>query len=129
MLGARSASRGDAAQRIVGARAALAGRGGSAEVVALDLASLASVRAAAAAVRARAPALHVLVGCAGIVDPFTAGVTADGIEQTFGTNHLGHFAACLPALLRPSLRACELRSGQRAPSLPLGSLRSSNARL
>ena len=112
MLGARSASRGDAAHRIVGARAALAGRGGSAEVVTLDLASLASVRAAAAAVRARAPALHVLVGCAGIVDPFTAGVTADGIEQTFGTNHLGHFA--LAGLLKPPLaRGARSRLGAR----------------
>ena len=43
----------DAAHRIVGARAALAGRGGSAEVVALDLASPRRRRAAARRARAR----------------------------------------------------------------------------
>jgi NAD(P)-dependent dehydrogenase (short-subunit alcohol dehydrogenase family) len=67
----------------------------------LDLASLASVRAAAGALRGAYPRLDLLVNNAGIMAiPRT--LTADGFEMQLGTNHLGHFA--LTGLLLPTLR-------------------------
>ena len=61
-------------------------------VLPCDLASLASVRAFVAAFAAAdPPPLHAIVCNAGLQ---TAGTkfTADGVEMTFGVNHLGHFA-------------------------------------
>ncbi len=70
-------------------------------LIRLDLADLASVRAAGAEAVAAAPALDVLINNAGVMAiPFAR--TADGFEMQIGTNHLGHFAftdAVLPALL------------------------------
>jgi NAD(P)-dependent dehydrogenase (short-subunit alcohol dehydrogenase family) len=61
------------------------------DTVALDLASLASVRAAAADLRSRHPRVDVLINNAGVMwAPKSA--TTDGFETHFGTNHLGHFA-------------------------------------
>jgi NAD(P)-dependent dehydrogenase (short-subunit alcohol dehydrogenase family) len=61
------------------------------DTVALDLASLASVRAAAADLRSRHPQVDVLINNAGVMwAPKSA--TTDGFETHFGTNHLGHFA-------------------------------------
>lgn len=61
------------------------------DTVTLDLASLASVRAAAADLRSRHPRVDVLINNAGVMwAPKSA--TADGFETHFGTNHLGHFA-------------------------------------
>ena len=75
---------------------------GTAELVRLDLASLASVRAAAADIAGRAPHVDVLVNNAGVMAvPRT--VTEDGFELQLGTNHLGHFA--LTGLLLPQLLA------------------------
>jgi NAD(P)-dependent dehydrogenase (short-subunit alcohol dehydrogenase family) len=66
----------------------------------LDLADLASVRAAAAAFCASARPLHVLINNAGVMaTPLRA--SADGYELQFAVNYLGHFAfttALLPAL-------------------------------
>jgi retinol dehydrogenase-12 len=67
----------------------------------LDLASLASVRACAATFLALDEPLHVLVNNAGVGGQ--RGRTADGFEQHFGVNHLGHFA--LTHLLLPRLVA------------------------
>ncbi|GAA3459068.1 oxidoreductase [Saccharothrix longispora] len=76
--------------------------GAEAELVPLDLADLASVRAAAALVRERTgDALDVLVNNAGVM-AVPLGRTADGFERQFGTNHLGH--AALTWLLMPALR-------------------------
>jgi NAD(P)-dependent dehydrogenase (short-subunit alcohol dehydrogenase family) len=75
---------------------------GEVELVSLDLASLASVRAAAEDVAARVPSLDLLVNNAGIM-AVGKGTTEDGFELQLGTNHLGHFALTgllLPALLR-----------------------------
>jgi NAD(P)-dependent dehydrogenase (short-subunit alcohol dehydrogenase family) len=67
----------------------------------LDLASLASARAAADRILERGAALDVLIANAGVM-ACPQGVTVDGFETQFGTNHLGHFVfvnRVLPALL------------------------------
>ena len=70
--------------------------------VKLDLTALASVRAAANAIRDIAPAIHVLMNNAGVMfTPF--GRTSDGFELQVGTNHFGHFE--LTRLLVPQLAA------------------------
>ena len=63
----------------------------SVAVVRLDLASLASVREAAAQIRAACPRLDILINNAGVMEP-PYQRTEDGFELTFATNHLGHFA-------------------------------------
>jgi NAD(P)-dependent dehydrogenase (short-subunit alcohol dehydrogenase family) len=70
------------------------------EVVRLDLADLASVRAAAEQIGEMTPAVDVLMNNAGVM-AVPLGRTADGFEMQFGTNHLGHFA--LTGLLLPTL--------------------------
>jgi NAD(P)-dependent dehydrogenase (short-subunit alcohol dehydrogenase family) len=63
---------------------------GSFALVALDLASLASVRACADGLLAEGKLFDVVIANAGVMaTPF--GQTADGFETQFGTNHLGHF--------------------------------------
>jgi len=59
------------------------------EYLALDLADLASARAAARAFLERGLPLHGLINNAGLAGQ--RGVTKDGFELAFGTNHLGHF--------------------------------------
>ena len=78
--------------------------GATVELVSLDLASLASVEAAAAEVAGRTSALDLLVDNAGVMAPPRT-TTADGFELQLGTNHLGHFALTgrlLPLLLAAS---------------------------
>jgi retinol dehydrogenase 12 len=62
----------------------------------LDLADLASVRAAAADFLARGESLDVLINNAGVAG--RRGLTRDGFELMFGVNHLGHFAFTLALL-------------------------------
>jgi NAD(P)-dependent dehydrogenase (short-subunit alcohol dehydrogenase family) len=70
-------------------------------VEALELASLANIRAFAARFLERHPTLHILVNNAGVMAcPFLK--TEDGFEMQFGTNHLGHFL--MTCLLVPALR-------------------------
>ncbi|MEU5695697.1 oxidoreductase [Actinosynnema sp. NPDC020468] len=96
LMGCRSPERGRDAVRDVLAS------GGRAELVALDLADLSSVRAAAEAVRERTgDAVDLLINNAGVM-AVPPGLTADGFERQFGTNHLGH--AALTWLLMPALR-------------------------
>jgi retinol dehydrogenase-12 len=57
--------------------------------VALDLASLASVREAAEAILALDRPIHTLINNAGLAGQ--RGATKDGFELAFGTNHLGHY--------------------------------------
>lgn len=59
------------------------------EFLALDLADLASVRRSAAELLARDLPIHGLINNAGLAG--VRGVTKDGFELAFGTNHLGHF--------------------------------------
>lgn len=88
ILTARDAASGDAAaatlrQDVPGADLA---------VEALDLSSLASVRAAAARILEREPRLDVVIANAGAFDTDSPRrVSADGFEMHFATNHLGHF--------------------------------------
>jgi NAD(P)-dependent dehydrogenase (short-subunit alcohol dehydrogenase family) len=60
------------------------------QVVTLDLADLVSVRAAADEILSRWDRLHVLINNAGGIWTERK-ETAQGFEQTFGVNHLGHF--------------------------------------
>jgi retinol dehydrogenase-12 len=83
--------------------------GGAAEILPLDLGSLASVRAAASAFLARGEPLHVLVNNAGVAG--SRGTTKDGFELVFGTNHLGPFL--FTTLLLPRLRESAARGGAR----------------
>ncbi len=64
--------------------------GATVETLELDLSSLKSVRAAAAAFTRRHPELHVLINNAATFSRERK-TTADGFELQFGTNHLGHF--------------------------------------
>jgi NAD(P)-dependent dehydrogenase (short-subunit alcohol dehydrogenase family) len=70
------------------------------DVVRCDLASLASVRAAARAVLARADTIDLLVNNAGLVS-MRHQRSPDGFELTFASNQLGPFL--LTELLRPSM--------------------------
>ncbi|EGD43242.1 oxidoreductase, short-chain dehydrogenase/reductase family [Nocardioidaceae bacterium Broad-1] len=64
---------------------------GDVTVQVLDLASLDSIRSAAADLRASHPRIDLLINNAGVM--YTPKqTTADGFEMQFGTNHLGHFA-------------------------------------
>jgi NAD(P)-dependent dehydrogenase (short-subunit alcohol dehydrogenase family) len=76
--------------------------GGSLELVALDLASLASARSCADQLLAKGEPFDVVIANAGgMATPF--GHTADGFETQFGTNHLGHFV--LVNRIAPLIRA------------------------
>jgi NAD(P)-dependent dehydrogenase (short-subunit alcohol dehydrogenase family) len=97
LLGARDAAKGQAALERLRSEAP----GASAEVVSLDMASLASIRAFVASFAARGVALDLLINNAGVMALPKRQTTEDGFERQFGTNHLGHFA--LTGLLMPQL--------------------------
>ena len=99
------------AERATGEVRAAATKAGGFELVALDLASLASVRACADTLLARGEPFDLVIANAGIMAcPF--GHTADGFETQFGTNHLGHFVLTnrITSLLRPNARLVNLSS-------------------
>ena len=92
-------------------RAAAAASGGSFALIALDLASLASVRAAADALVADGRRFDIVIANAGVMAaPF--GKTVDGFETQFGTNHLGHFTFVnrIAALIKDGGRFVSLAS-------------------
>ena len=72
------------------------------DFVAIDLASLASVRRAAAEVMSKYPVIDVLINNAGLANMHRE-TSEDGFEMTFAVNHLGPFL--LTNLLLPALRA------------------------
>src|SRR5258708_25120529 len=73
--------------------------GGRTEFLALDLADLASVRRCAAAFLDLGEGLTLLVNNAGLAG--ARGMTKDGFELAFGTNHLGPYL--LTRLILPAL--------------------------
>ncbi|ADG77486.1 Short-chain dehydrogenase/reductase SDR OS=Tsukamurella paurometabola (strain ATCC 8368 / DSM/ CCUG 35730 / CIP 100753 / JCM 10117 / KCTC 9821 / NBRC 16120/ NCIMB 702349 / NCTC 13040) OX=521096 GN=Tpau_0851 PE=3 SV=1 [Tsukamurella paurometabola] len=87
VLAVRDTAKGDEAARRIAAVAPAA----SVRVQRLDLASLESVRSAAAELRATTPRIDLLINNAGVIPPARQ-CTADGFELQFGTMHLGHFA-------------------------------------
>jgi NAD(P)-dependent dehydrogenase (short-subunit alcohol dehydrogenase family) len=84
------------------------------EVVALDLGSQASVRAAAERIGDAHETIDILVNNAGVMG-IPERRTVDGFEMQFGVDHLGHWsltALLMPALLRaaPSARVVTVTS-------------------
>lgn len=88
-----------------------AANGGSLSLVAVDLASLASVRASTDALLASGRTFDVIIANAGVM-ACPQGKTSDGFETQFGTNHLGHFVFVnrLVPLLKQGARIVNLSS-------------------
>jgi NAD(P)-dependent dehydrogenase (short-subunit alcohol dehydrogenase family) len=90
---------------------AQAANGGGLDLVELDLASLASVRACADGLVAAGQPFDLVIANAGVMaTPF--GKTSDGFETQFGTNHLGHFVLVnrIASLMKPGSRLVNLSS-------------------
>ena len=94
--------------------------GAHAELLVLDLASLSSVREAAAKELAQPRPLHLLINNAGVMTPPRRLETAEGFELQFGTNVLGHFA--LTALLMPALQRAAAGSSERSRVVNIASI-------
>ena len=98
-----------------------AAKGGSFELIELDLANLKSVRACADGLLARGEPFDVIIANAGVMaTPF--GHTADGFETQFGTNHLGHFVLVnrIASLIRTGGRLINVSSaGHRYANVDL----------
>ncbi|MFM0288090.1 SDR family NAD(P)-dependent oxidoreductase [Paraburkholderia megapolitana] len=110
-----------AQQAIAEARRGAEAAGGRIDLIALDLASLESIRACADKLQAEGKPIDIIIANAGVMaTPF--GKTADGFETQFGTNHLGHFvfvnrvASLIPAGGRVVLLAS---SGHRYANVDL----------
>ncbi len=90
---------------------AAATKDGGFELMALDLASLASVRAGAEALVAAGQPFDAIIANAGVT-ACPRGTTSDGFETQFGTNHLGHFVFInrLVSLLQRGARVVSLSS-------------------
>ncbi len=87
-------------------------------IIVCDLADMQSVRNAAGQLNKTLTAINVLINNAGgIFDEFKH--TADGFEQTFATNHLGHFLLTLslmPLLLQGQARIINVSSEAHKPA-------------
>jgi NAD(P)-dependent dehydrogenase (short-subunit alcohol dehydrogenase family) len=94
--------------------------GSHAELVILDLASLASVRNFAEKELAQRRPLHMLINNAGVMAPPKRLETVDGFELQFGTNVLGHFA--LTALLMPAIEQAAAESAGRPRIVTIASI-------
>jgi NAD(P)-dependent dehydrogenase (short-subunit alcohol dehydrogenase family) len=88
-----------------------AAHGGSLELVALDLASLKSVRACADALVKGGKQFDVVICNAGVM-ACPKSTTSDGFETQFGTNHLGHFVLVnrIASLMKNGTRLVNLSS-------------------
>jgi NAD(P)-dependent dehydrogenase (short-subunit alcohol dehydrogenase family) len=118
VMAARDAGRADAARaRLVEAHPAA-----SVEVVALDLASLDSVRRAAAAIASRHARVDVLMNNAGVM-AVPEGRTVDGFETHLGVNHLGHWVLTSrlmgPLLAADRARVVTVTSTARLGAMPV----------
>ena len=101
-------------------------KGATASFLQLDLGDLAQSSAAGAELARRHGAIDLLINNAGLAGG--RGLTSDGYELAFGTNHLGHFAFTLPVLARISRargRIVNVSSGnhRRAKGIPWQRLR------
>jgi NAD(P)-dependent dehydrogenase (short-subunit alcohol dehydrogenase family) len=98
-----------------------AANGGGFELVALDLASLESVRACAGRLMDMGKPFDAVIANAGVMaTPF--GRTVNGFETQFGTNHLGHFVLVnrIASLIRRGGRLVNLSSaGHRRANVDL----------
>lgn len=110
VLAVRSENKGVKAAREIRSRLPTA----DLEVMELDLASQASIRAFADAFAAKHDRLDLLINNAGVM-AIPRRETADGFEMQLGTNHLGHFALTgllLPLILKtPQARIVTVSSG------------------
>ena len=89
---------------------------GRCTVLEMDLASLRSVHTFTEDFRRRAlPPLHAIVCNAGVQVVSGTERTVDGLEMTFGVNHLGHFALVTGLLDRPRSSGTHRRRQQRHP--------------
>ena len=92
VVACRDTSRGEQAVATMRAELGSGGEAADFQVLALDLASLESVRSfASEAIAALPEGIDLLINNAGVMAP-PRKETADGFELQFGTNHLGHFA-------------------------------------
>lgn len=123
LMGCRDRARGDAALARLRREVASA----SAEVVLLDVASLAVVRQFAEDEVARGVALDLLINNAGVMAPKTRLLTMDGFEVQFGTNVLGHFA--LTALLMPALERAAASAAERPRVVTIASIAHKQGRI
>jgi NAD(P)-dependent dehydrogenase (short-subunit alcohol dehydrogenase family) len=105
---ARNLDKAKAATEQVRAQAA---NGGGLELVELNLASLASVRACADGLMAADKLFDLIIANAGVM-ACPKSQTSDGFETQFGTNHLGHFVFVnrIASLLKPGSRLVNLSS-------------------
>ena len=116
---ARDLGKAEAATALV--RKESAAKGGSFEVIELDLANLKSVRACANHLLERGEPFDVVIANAGVMAP-PFGRTADAFETQFGTNHLGHFVLVnrIASLIRAGGRLISLSSaGHRFSNVDL----------
>jgi NAD(P)-dependent dehydrogenase (short-subunit alcohol dehydrogenase family) len=105
---ARDLAKARAATRHISAQAA---NGGGLELIELDLASLASVRGCAEKLISGGKSFDLVIANAGVM-ACPKGVTEDGFETQFGTNHLGHFVLVnrIAPLMTPGSRLVNLSS-------------------
>jgi len=101
----------DKARKATSVVTASAANGSGLELVELDLASLASVRACADKLLSVGKPFDLVIANAGIM-ACPKGTTADGFETQFGTNHLGHFVLVnrIASLLKSGGRLVNLSS-------------------
>jgi NAD(P)-dependent dehydrogenase (short-subunit alcohol dehydrogenase family) len=106
--------------------AQLRAKGAEATFLPLDLGDLRAATRAGEALRDEFHAVDAIINNAGLAG--TRGLTRDGFELAFGTNHLGHFAFCAPMLDRLADRGgvmVNVSSGNhyRADTIPFDELR------
>lgn len=122
LLACRSATRGERARAELAQASAV-----EPELVRLDLADLASVRAAAATIRELCrDRLDILLNNAGLMAP-PRSATRDGFEIQLGTNHLGH--AALTWLLMPALRTAGAAAAAPSRVVTLSSIAARSGRI
>ena len=107
VLACRDVAKCEAAAQALSAEVAAEAVRPDVRVIHVDLSDLRQVGRAAQTLDAELGALDLLVANAGVAARFPLALTTDGVEQTFQSNYLGHFALVtrlLPLLERSSQR-------------------------